>query len=136
MRFGQYIAHGGLEAPYTYGFRTFTPLVRLINRFMGMGYVSTIDEFVFVPFGFNVYTIVRDFFQDFGSVGISIVSFIAGVMLGICFRWRGVLHDALKILLLAWLCFSPIYNIFSSATQMIGAVEYSLHVLCGNLTRR
>lgn len=118
--FADYVATGGMEEPLTYGLRSFTPVVRLFNRLAGNPYVSTIDPMANVPFQYNIYSVVKDLYQDFGLIGMTLAPLLAGVFFGIWFRWKGVFHDALKMMVIGWIFFSPLYNIFSFGAPMIG----------------
>lgn len=118
-----------LVPEYTWGLRTFTPVFRIINRFIGGEYISTIDPMVAVPFDFNIYTIIKDYHQDFGLIGIILLPLGSGFLLGVIFRWKGIIYDAVKIYLIAWLMYTPIFNIFSFGGFMISFVFLILVML-------
>ena len=122
-----YLTSGPLE--YTWGLRTFTPIVRLVNRFIGIDYISTIDPMVSIPFHFNIYTIVKDYFQDFGVLGIILLPLGSGILMGALFRWKGTIYDSIKIYLISWLMYTPIFNAFSFGGFMISFVFLILVML-------
>lgn len=103
--------------PHSLGWRTFTPIFRVYNRLSGdrYRYVSTIDEPASkLPFPeYNIYTVIRDFYGDFGLVGITILPFLIGIYYGILFNFKGIFFNAQKIYFLGWLFYTPIYNAFS-----------------------
>jgi oligosaccharide repeat unit polymerase len=108
----------------TLGWRTFTPIVRIINRFFGKSYISTIDiECSNLPTKeYNIYTVIRDFYGDFSIIGIIVLPFLIGVYFGIIFRFKSVIYDAQKIYLLGWLFYTPIYNAFSFGGFLISFI--------------
>jgi hypothetical protein len=111
---------------HTLGFRTLTPVFRVYNRLVGIGYVSTIDRGAGNPmvglYGFNVYTFIRDLYGDFGILGVAIVPCLIGLFFGALFNCRGVGYDALKIYSMGWLLYTPIYNAFSFGGFLISFV--------------
>jgi oligosaccharide repeat unit polymerase len=112
------------HSQYTLGLRTFTPVLRIINRISGDQYISTLDKGSNnTPYeGFNVYTVIRDFYGDFGVAWVIIFPFIIGLYFGTLFRFKGVIYDAQKIYLLGWLFYTPIYNAFSFGTFFISFI--------------
>ncbi len=114
-----YLESAGFASQYSWGLRTFTPIVRILNRFIGVDYISTIDPMVYIPFNFNIYTIIRDYYQDFGLLGIVLLPLLSGISMGIIFRWKGTIYDAIKIYLIGWLFYTPIFNAFSFGGFMI-----------------
>jgi oligosaccharide repeat unit polymerase len=108
---------------FSKGFRTFTPAFRIINRIMGFGYVSTIDETEErLPYHYNIYTVIRDFYGDFGLVGLVTFPLGIGYFLGLLFQSRGLVQDALKIYMTGWLFYTPLYNAFSFGNFFISFV--------------
>jgi hypothetical protein len=104
----------------TLGFRTVTPVFRLVSRFAGRGYANTIEANASnLPFEFNVYTVVRDFHGDFGLVGLTILPLLIGTAFGVLFRVVGTLPNAAKMLALGWLFYTPMYNAFSFGAFLI-----------------
>ena len=44
------------------------------------------QDFVFVPIGTNVYTIMRPYYTDFGHVGVAFFAFLNGMLMGVAYR--------------------------------------------------
>jgi len=102
--------------PLLYGERTFTPFYNVISRFfIEDDRIVLIDKIVYVPYPVNIYSIVKDMTVDFGYLGMTIVAFFFGIVLGNIFRTqnKGIFWDALKIFMFGWIFYIPIYNAFS-----------------------
>lgn len=99
-----------------FGRRTLTPLFRIYDKLTGEPeYFNTIDEDASnLTINYNVYTVIKDFISDFGIVaGVTIVPVIVGMFIGLIFRYSLIYGFALKIYVLAWVFYTPIFNAFS-----------------------
>ncbi len=67
--------------------------------------------------------------MDFGIIGIIILPFVFGTIVSYLFKYHGIYADALKIILLAWLFYTPIYNAFSFGGFLIAFVFTATLVL-------
>lgn len=59
------------------------------NRLMGSGSIiqhEDFGEFVYVPMPTNVYTIMKPFYQDLGTIGVAFYAFIYGLVTGFIYR--------------------------------------------------
>lgn len=127
--FSSYYDHQFIS--FTYGDITFNPIVNVLNRFVfHKERVSLIADSVYIPFKTNIYSIVKDLYQDFGVIGVIIPPIIFGLIIGYVFKSKSISGQALKIYLLAWIFYTPIYNPFSFATFLISfATLISLSLL-------
>jgi hypothetical protein len=108
---------------WVYGQRTFMPLFRLVRRIGGGDepYLTSIDENAAgLPMGYNVYTIVRDYYGDFGIIGVVFLAAASGILVGAAVLLRGVEGHAISIYAMAWLFYTPMYNAFSFGSFVIG----------------
>ncbi|TWI92057.1 O-antigen polymerase [Chitinophaga japonensis] len=116
--FSNYYEHQHIE--FTYGDITFNPIVNIYNRFIAHNErVSLIADPVYIPFRTNIYSIVKDLYQDFGVIGIILPPIFFGIIIGYIFKSGSITGQALKIYILAWVFYTPIYNPFSFATFLI-----------------
>ena len=118
---------------FAYGKRNFASILNLFNRFLSEGEVShrlvIIGDMVYVPFDTNIFTIIGEIYMDFGIIGIIILPFIFGTIVSYLFKYHGIYADALKMILLAWLFYTPIYNAFSFGGFLIAFVFTAMLVL-------
>lgn len=111
------------DGQYTYGERTFTPLLRIVGFLYQGSHISTVDPNVqSFLFDFNVYTVIRDFYGDFGVAGLVLLPLVIGFLFGAIFARRGRVADAIKMLMLAWLFYTPVYNAFSFGGYLLSLV--------------
>ena len=107
--------------------------MNLFNRFFSEGEVShrlvIIGDLVYVPFDTNIFTIIGEIYMDFGIIGIIILPFVFGSIVGFLFKYHGIYADALKMILFAWLFYTPIYNAFSFGGFLISFVFTAILVL-------
>ena len=76
------------EVERQFGTNTFEIIYLFLNRF-GIGDFDVhekVQEFVFVPIGTNVYTIMQPFFRDFGYYGIAFFAWLYGLVSGLLYR--------------------------------------------------
>lgn len=98
---------------FTYGTRNFAPLYNIIYRFLSVDkHVVLIDGFSEIPFEYNIYTVIRDFYGDFGIIGVVVLSLMLGIYLGRLFSMKGAMINAIKIYMIGWIFYSPVYNPF------------------------
>lgn len=112
--FSEYLNKGYIQLYY--GERNFASLVNLLNRFFSVSdghRISIIADFVKIPFETNIYTIVGECYMDFGFVGIMLLPLFFGTSIGFLFNYHGVFSDALKLVLIVWVLYTPLYNMFS-----------------------
>jgi hypothetical protein len=107
----------------TSGVRTFTPLWRLANR-IGIGdsgkYITTIDEPAEnISSDYNLYTVLRDFYQDFGIIGVALAGVLFGLAYGAMFSSKGLIGKAITMYMTAWILYTPFYNAFSFGMFLI-----------------
>jgi oligosaccharide repeat unit polymerase len=117
---------------HTFGQRTFTPIYNLLSKFIGFERINTIDPMANVPFEYNIYTFVKDIYSDFSLVGVVLVPLAVGYVFGRVFRSNTMSANCLKIYMLGWLFYTPLFNAFSFGGFVIGfAFLIFLHMIGG-----
>jgi len=104
------------QVEFLFGEKNFAPLLNLIRRllpFLRLNRINLIEEPARIPFNHNIYSIVGDIYMDFGFLGLIFVPFLFGLLIGSIFKRNGIIADSLKAFFIAWLLFTPIYNVFS-----------------------
>ena len=81
--------------------------------------VTIIAKNAHVPFETNIYTIIGESYMDFGMLGIIVLSIFYGINLGYLFKYKGFYAESLKLALLAWLFYTPLYNVFSFGAYLL-----------------
>lgn len=116
------------EIKYEYGLRNLSAIYNLSNRIFKFkeGRNDIIAETAYVPFDTNIYTIIGEFYMDGGITSIIFFSLSIGFLFGYLFRYKGQMAFSLKLVIIAWILESPIYNIFS-----FGAFFLSFILLIG-----
>lgn len=113
-------------AEYAYGQRNFASVINFLSRIVSDGSTQNriviIGDLVYVPFDTNIFTIIGEIYMDFGVIGLLIVPFFFGIIIGFLFKYKGIYADAVKIILLAWLFYTPIYNVFSFGGFLISFI--------------
>jgi oligosaccharide repeat unit polymerase len=68
---------------YTLGERTFAPFFKWLSRFhlIPEHSFSVFGEFVLIPYPANAYTYLRNFYEDFGLLGVAVVPYGFGCLL-------------------------------------------------------
>jgi oligosaccharide repeat unit polymerase len=111
-----------IEIDHLYGFKNFAPLINIVSRlfpFLSIHRVQLIEPMAQIPFEYNIYSILGDIYIDFGIAGFFFLPFFFGFIIGCIFRVNGFFIDSLKILMFAWIFYSPIYNCFSFGSFFI-----------------
>jgi len=118
-----------VDIPPTYGMRNFAPIYNFIYRIFDSNmHIGLIDSSAYIPFEYNIYTIVKDLYEDFDVVGVAVIPIFFGVYLGNLFKHSGIKFDALKIYMLGWIFYTPIYNVFSFGAFLISF--FFLNLIC------
>lgn len=116
---------------FSYGERTFAPIVNAIYRLFDIDdHIGLIDEFAAVPFQYNIYTVIRDFYGDFGPFGVFIISLAVGIYIGRIFSVNGFYHNALKFFMIGWILYTPIYNPLIFGGFFISFILLNIFALC------
>ena len=111
-----------VDIDHLYGFKNFAPLINILGRlfpFLSIQRVQLIEPMAQIPFEYNIYSILGDIYIDFGFIGFFFLPVFFGFIIGCIFRINGFFIDALKILMFAWIFYSPIYNCFSFGSFFI-----------------
>ena len=102
---------------YFEGQRNFSSFINLYNRiFLDETHyhrVVIIADSVDIPFETNIYSIIGEAYMDFGYIGLIFLPLFWGVNFGYFFKYKGFYANILKMVMLAWLFYTPIYNAFS-----------------------
>lgn len=113
------------EINHLYGLKNFAPLINIISRlfpFLSIERIQLIEPNTQIPFEYNIYSILGDIYIDYWIVGFFILPIIFGFIIGSIFGSNGLFFDALKILMFAWIFYSPIFNCFSFGSFLISFV--------------
>ena len=103
------------------GMRNFAPVINIMNRLLNVenGRVILITESVNIPFEYNIYHIIGEMYMDFNIVGLILLPVIFGSIIGRIFKIKDDFALVLKVFVLVWIFYSPIYNIFSFGSFLI-----------------
>ena len=84
---------------YDFGANTFSFYYKLSNALFGTNFteIPMLKDFVYVPMGVNVYTVMQPYFEDFGYCGVLIFGIINGIISG--FVYKKSMSGAIK-----WIC--------------------------------
>lgn len=111
------------DIAFWYGERNFSSIINLFHRFFDSGAdfhrITIIAEPVYVPYKHNIYMILGESYMDFGVLGLVLLPLFFGVCIGFFFRYKGIYADALKLVFIGWLFYTPIYNLFSFGGFML-----------------
>lgn len=129
------------DTKQTWGLRTFTPVFRLTAR-LGLihpaKYITTIDRpATNISPDYNIYTVLRDFDQDFGPIGVALLGIVIGACYGKIFGTVGLTANAITIYVTTWVLYTPFYNAFSFGAFLIPFLFLgALHLFTGNVAVR
>ncbi len=75
----------GFRGGYELGQNTFFPFFKWLHRFhlIPEPDMSVFTEWVFVPHATNVYTYLRNFYEDFGLLGVAVVPYALGWLMAV-----------------------------------------------------
>jgi len=99
------------------GKRNFSSLINLYNRLFSLEDTShrliIQGDNVQIPYDTNIFTIIGECYMDFGIFGVFILPLFFGFCIGLLFKYEGLYADALKLIMIGWIFYTPIYNAFS-----------------------
>jgi oligosaccharide repeat unit polymerase len=105
---------------HSMGMRNFAPIANALNNCFHLdARVVLIADSVHIPFEYNIYHIMGELFFDFSYYGIAIFPIIFGVFIGYIFRQTTFSSNIIKIFMMTWIFYTPIYNIFSFGSFFI-----------------
>ena len=116
---------------FTFGQRTFTPIYNVLSKVFGFERINTIDPMVNIPFEYNIYTFIKDVYSDFSIFGVVLVPLLIGWVFGRFFRGNTRLNNCLKIYMLAWVFYTPLFNAYSFGGFFIGFAFLAFLCLIG-----
>jgi oligosaccharide repeat unit polymerase len=69
---------------YSLGEKTFAPFLKWLSRLhlAAPPTVTVYGEFVWIPYPANAYTYLRNFYEDFGVLGVALLPYAFGALLG------------------------------------------------------
>ncbi len=81
--FNEFLA--GFHGSYDLGRNTFFPFFKWLHRFhlIPAPDLSVFTEWVFIPHAANVYTYLRNFYEDFGLLGVAVIPYALGWLLAV-----------------------------------------------------
>ncbi|MBN1361927.1 MAG: oligosaccharide repeat unit polymerase [Sedimentisphaerales bacterium] len=129
----------GFDGPYQLGQYMFYPFYKWLYRF---GLVSEptfafYGEMTFLPFMTNVYTYLRNVYEDFGMLGVAVVPYVLGW--GTCalrpLALRSLPFLNLYVIVLVLILFS-FYNYFLNSSQMYLQILFGFVFFRFELPRR
>ena len=107
---------------FTYGARTLTPFYNIMQKFYGESRITIIDEDAYIPFRHNIFSVVKDYYCDFGILGVIFIPLLIGGMCGRAMAAFYISQDINKtdfsygllgVFFLSYILYAPIYNILS-----------------------
>ena len=111
------------DIAFWFGERNFSSIINLFHRFFDSGgdfhRITIIAEPVYVPYRHNIYMILGESYMDFGVLGLILLPLFFGLCIGLFFRYKGIYANALKLVFIGWLFYTPIYNLFSFGGFML-----------------
>jgi oligosaccharide repeat unit polymerase len=126
--FGEYLENEKIDL--TYGKRNFAPVYNIINRFiLKEDRVNLIDNNVKIPFDFNVFSIAKELYVDFGYFGLVLLSLVFGIFIGNIFKSS---FDSLNIFAFTWIFYTPIYNSLSFGSFFFSFIFLIIITLINN----
>lgn len=125
--FGNYITE--FNGVHTYGQAQLLPIFNLLYRLTGgaIPKYTVLYEFTSVPFETNIYTYLREAFDDFGYFGIILTPLYLGTVILFCNRFK-LRNSYLKIALMQYVylytVFSVFYTPYSQGSPALGMMMY------------
>lgn len=130
--FGNYLSE--FNGIHTYGQAQFLPIFNLLYRVTG-GAISKhtiLYGFTSVPFDTNIYTYLREAFDDFGYFGIAITPMFIGLIILICNRLK-MRNAYIKVVMMQYVylyvLFSIFYTPYGQGGPAFGMALYLLIIL-------
>lgn len=103
---------------YLIGVMTLRPIYRFMQEtfYKDLPIPSHMAEYTLIPFSFNTYTFLREFYIDWGPAGLLVIMWVLGYSLSWLFH-KMKTERSLKLLLIVsltsmWIVFSPLTNQF------------------------
>lgn len=120
--FNQWMEKDFNTTEFTYGSRTFTPFYNILSKLYGNERVVIIDENAYIPFRHNIFSVVKDYYSDFGFWGVILIPFTIGLICGKSIKSFYLTarlskidcsYGILGVFFLSYILYSPLYNILS-----------------------
>jgi oligosaccharide repeat unit polymerase len=112
-------------ANHTYGLRIFAPLNNLfLHFFSSLKHIDLVDIFVnpsVLVYG-NIYTVIRDYYMDFGLFGVFFIPFLIGFVFKFFYRINNIYADILKLIFFIWLFSIPLYHVFMLGSILVCSI--------------
>lgn len=135
--FNEFIA--GFDGHYDLGQNMFFPFYKWLCRFhlVPPTNISVYGQMIFIPYPANVYTYLRNVYEDFGFAGIIVTPYMLGVLMCLLKTKaaRSFAFLNLYLLLLVFLLFS-FYNYYLFSTQVYMQVLFGFILFRYELTGR
>jgi oligosaccharide repeat unit polymerase len=109
------------DGHYHLGQYTFFPLYKWLSRFhlVPETDISVFGEFVLIPYAANVYTYLRNFYEDFGMIGVVTAPYVLGLAISALRARAGRYFPCLNLyLVLLVLILFSFYNYFLFSNQV------------------
>jgi oligosaccharide repeat unit polymerase len=104
----------------------FFPFYKWLYRYglVPEGTFSLLSEKVYVPYGANVYSYLRNMYEDFGLIGVAVVPYVLGALAATLRRWAALSLPYLNLYLVLLMLL-----IFSFYNYLLVSNQYYLQVL-------
>ncbi|MEJ5316224.1 MAG: O-antigen polymerase [Tenuifilum sp.] len=103
----------------TFGKQLFLPIYNILGRIFGFQTASLYEVPVYIPFKYNVYTIIKYLIEDFSYLGLVFIPIFYGIVIGNVFKYKTLEFIVLQMFFITWIFFTPIYNIFSFGSYFV-----------------
>lgn len=114
------------DLSFAWGERNFSSLINLYHRLFDSSgdytRITIIAQPSHIPYEHNIYTILGEAYMDFGFLGLTLLPFFFGACIGFFFKFKGIYADALKLVFIGWIFYTPIYNLFSFGGFMLAFI--------------
>jgi len=135
--FNEFIA--GFDGHYDLGQNMFFPFYKWLCRFhlVPPTDISVYGQMIFIPYPANVYTYLRNLYEDFGVAGVIVTPYALGVLMCLlkAKAARSFPYLNLYLLLLVFLLFS-FYNYYLLSTQVYMQILFGFILFRYELTGR